>query len=598
MRKVEDVELTTMETTLSPDDLMRAAPPPTALQLVVPREDAHSITNVGTSVASLSPSSPSPTVAHGDVLHHRDDRDVHSPPQQLTENEEQLARLHAYDEMGDTTGMDLLKKSRDVFVPSIVSKSVGTMVGTVGNVFNKMENAVDKVMDHIPRPVTDLAHFAGDNVKLLAATTAYAIDKAPDVLVNAIPDFIMNKETKKLLFVDFNNTLRSFFHTNILAMPYVFNETGLVTGLLLVTFVASCSLYATETFMRSKNQLLEYKKVMVYGDVPRLTFGDWYPSINIFYGVIHLISFQTFSAKNMQVLFKAMGIPGDSFLLGLIIPCGLAVPLVFMKEAKHQRPLSVISNFVIFLCVVMMFSTFPYTAASDTVLSTSGRKLIVALGVVVYAFTGIGSAVPVERTMDPILYIKLLRVSVGVSFVALVAFGLAGYLSFGQNTCSVIILALEPGGTKTAISALMFVASIAIIPQQVFPFAEVIDRRLLGLRTVPDYYAREPNLARLATIAGCALVSYLIPFYGLILSIGGSVACSILGLLVPALLDYSRRRRNAITEKRGMRPHEYIMILSMVCFGLFTLFGGVLFALYDMWFTLQQGTTTSSTCVA
>lgn len=511
----------------------------------------------------------------------------------MTADEEQLARLHAYDDMEEMLGLTLFKKSKDMFIPGAVQRTVGT-------VFGAMESAVDTAVEHIPRPVTDLAHFASDNVKLLASTTAQAIDRAPDMLVNAIPEFIMNKETKKLLFVDFNNTLRSFFHTNILAMPYVFNETGLVTGLCLTMFVAFCSLYATETFMRAKNQLIDAKKVMVYGDVPRLTFGDWYPSINIFYGVIHLVSFQAFAAHNMQIMLKAMGQTENTYLLGLIIPALLSIPLVLMKEAHHQRPLSIISNFVIFLCVVMLFFYFPYTDFSEVEMTTSGGRLIIALGVVVYAFTGIGSAIPVERTMDPAKYIKLLRVAVLVSFIALVAFGLAGNFSYGQDTCAVITLSLQPGRTKTAISVLMFIAAVAIIPQQVFPFAEVMDRRLLGLRKIPDYYDRAPNLARIGALFGSALVAYLIPFYGLILSIGGSVGCGLLGLIIPTFLDYSRRRRIAISERRGMRPTEYLMIVAMAGFGIFTLIAGVLFALYDMWFKLQQGSAAgqSTSCSA
>lgn len=493
------------------------------------------------------------------------------------DEEDQLARLQAYDDMGDV--VNLFQKSKDVLIPDAVQKGVGTVF-----------HVVDRVVDNIPRPVTDLANFAGDNVKLLASTTGKILESAPEMIVNVIPEMLMSKDTKKLLFVDFNNTLRSFFHTNILAMPFVFNETGIVMGMILITFIASMSLYATEVFMRAKNTLADPKKVMVYGDVPRMSFGDWYPTLNIFYGVIHLISFQAFAAHNMQVMLAAMGIQNNTYFLGLLLPALAAGPLVLMKNAKHQRPLSIVSNTMVFTCVCVLVFYFPFSKTQQLKYQVpSWNNLIIAVGIITYAFTGIGSAIPVERTMEPAKYIKLLRIAVCMSFVMLVAFGLAGYASYGSDTCAVITLSLQPGRTKTAISVMLFIASVAIIPQQVFPFAEVMDRRLLGLRTVPKYWDREPNLARIGAVAGCMLVAYLIPFYGLILSVGGSVGCGLLGLIIPSGLDYALRRREAIKKRRGLKFFEYLAVVVMGGFGIISLIVGVLFSLYDMWFKLQQG---------
>lgn len=494
-------------------------------------------------------------------------------------NDEQEDRLRAYDEMGEMAAVTLMKKSREV-MPEGLQKGMD-------HVFGFLDKTKNVLTDNVPRPVTDIANFAGANVKVLASTTANIIENAPDMLVSVIPDRLMSKDTKKLLFVDFNNTLRSFFHTNILTLPFVFNETGVVTGLILCTFLACCSLYATETFFAAKNLLTDPTKVVVYGDVPRMTFGDWYPSLNIFYGVIHLISFQAFAAHNMEVMLRAMGFTKGTYLLGLLIPGLLAAPLVLMKEAKYQRPLAILSNFIVLLCVTIMMFYFPFKPRHDIVLSTDGNRLIIAIGICVYAFTGIGSSVPVERTMEPRKYIKLLRVAVPLSLFLLVGFGLSGYYSYGQSTCAVITLSLQNGQTKTALSVLLFIASVAIIPQQVFPFAEVMDRRLLGYRFIPGYWDRWGNFARLGTMVGCAFIAYAIPYYGLILSIGGAVGCGLLGLIIPAGLDYSVRKKIAFREKRGVRWYEYIVIVLMGGFGMFALVVGVLFSLYDMWQKLQ-----------
>lgn len=499
----------------------------------------------------------------------------------LRDEEDQRARLEAYDDQGgDMKGVEGFK---DAFNTAPVK----AVTNVVSKGFDIADKTFNLVAENIPKPLADVANFAGDNVKLLASTTGKMIESAPDMMINAIPEKLMSSETKKLVFVDFSNTIRSFFHTNILTLPFVFAQTGVATGLVLTSIVACFSLYATETFFQAKYQLTDHSRVVVYGDVPRMAFGDWYPMLNIFYGVIHLISFQAFAARNMQVLLKQMGFSGDSYLLGLLIPGILAAPLVLMKQAPMQRPLSIVSNTLVFVACVTLVSVFPYSQKSTTVASTSPNQVAIAIGVIVYAFTGIGSAVPVERTMEPQQYIKLLRVAVVVSFILLIGFGLAGYMSFGPKTCAVITASLPSGPAKTFTSVMLFIASIAIIPQQVFPFAEVMDRRLLGLKKIPEYWDREPNMARLGAMAGCAAVAYLIPFYGLILSIGGALACGLLGLIIPAGLDYMRRKKMAIRHKRRLQWWEYAIVIVMGGFGIAALLIGVFFSLFDMWQKIQ-----------
>ena len=516
----------------------------------------------------------------------------------LRDEEDQEERLRAYDDAGDSTAIEALDSLKHAFDAKPVKAVTDMVTGVVGGAYHMADRTLNIVVDNIPKPLTDVANFAGDklkdvgnfagdNVKLLASTTGKLIESAPDVMINAIPDKLMSKETKQVVFVDFSNTIRSFFHTNILTIPYVFAQTGIATGMVLNGIVAIFSLYATETFFQAKYQLTESNRVVVYGDVPRMAFGDWYPMLNIFYGVIHLISFQAFAARNMQVFLRQIGFTGDTYLLGLIVPGLLATPLILMKQAAQQRPLSIVSNTLVFISCVTLVSVFPYAAKPAVVASTSASQLSTAIGVVVYAFTGIGSAVPVERTMEPLLYIKLLRISVAVSFVLLIGFGLAGYMSFGANTCAVITSSLPNGPAKTFTSVMLFIASIAIIPQQVFPFAEVMDRRLLGLKKIPEYWDRRANMARLTALVGCASVAYLIPFYGLILSIGGALGCGLLGLIIPAGLDYARRKRMAFKNRRTLRWWEYGIVISMGGFGIVALIVGVFFSLFAMWQKIQ-----------
>ena len=94
-------------------------------------------------------------------------------------------------------------------------------------------------------------------------------------------------------------------------------------------------------------------------------------------------------------------------------------------------------------------------------------------------------------------------------------------------------------------------------------------------------------MARLTALVGCASVAYLIPFYGLILSIGGALGCGLLGLIIPAGLDYARRKRMAFKNRRTLRWWEYGIVISMGGFGIVALIVGVFFSLFAMWQKIQ-----------
>eukprot|EP00743_Colponemidia_sp_Colp-15_P017829 GILK01022151.1.p1 GENE.GILK01022151.1~~GILK01022151.1.p1 ORF type:complete len:355 (-),score=-2.67 GILK01022151.1:43-1077(-) len=317
----------------------------------------------------------------------------------------------------------------------------------------------------------------------------------------------------------------------------------------------------------AKYDLPDPSRVTAYGDVPRLTFGDWYPTFNIFYGMIHLIGFQVFSAKNAQVMFRNVFHVEDTkgHVLGMILPSAIALPLVLMKSAHNQRPLSIISNTLILVSVICLVFYFPYDAFDVEVGPKSIPDTSVALGMLVYAFTGIGSVMPVERTMSGKRYKSLLRPAVSISFLALALFGITGYVSYGGNTCAVITMSLQEGGTKTAVSVMLFIASLVIIPQQIFPFAEVIDRRFLGLTKLPTYFQLNANFSRICATIFCGIVAYFVPYYGLLSAISGAIGCSVLGFIVPGLLERKRRMR----QNPVLRWWEHVLIFTFVGIGFF-----------------------------
>jgi amino acid permease len=545
---------------------------------------------------------------HEDGPHQRSDSSSssldppRSPARPLSAEERQAARLRAYSEMLDpdgTTAGDggggaheagskrgFFTDTLETLLPDRVTRWFSRSVDVVAQQSSTV----------VPNGVKRVASAAANTIGSGAQHIGDAIEQMPGMVVNAIPTAIMSNEVKQLLFTDFSNTFRSFFHTNILSMPFIIRQAGLVGGIFLLTFVAITSEYATEAYFGAKNQMKNAHKVIVYGDVPKMVWGRWYPMINIFYGVTHLIGFIAFSASNSVVLLGAMGMHGGGArALGLIIPSLIALPLVLMKNAHSQEPLSIMSNLLVFTAVILMFVDFPYKPTPPIKLwPSSATEFFVAMGVSVYAFTGIGSCIPVERVMPARRYRKLLRASVAIAYSILLAFGISGFLSYGDHTCSVMTVSLQKGALRTAVSALLFFASIMIIPQQTFPLCELSDRRLLGITGLTTYWDLKPNIMRIMYLVVSAFAAFIIPYYGLLLSISGALGCGIVGLVIPAALDYVRRERKGLHHGRTMRFWEYVVVFGLGFYGCVVVVIGVVSGSYQLWISIQ--TESTDTC--
>ncbi|CAJ1987298.1 Transmembrane amino acid transporter protein [Leishmania donovani] len=527
--------------------------------------------------------------------------DLHrAPVVRLTAEEEQAARLRAYNEMvaGAAVGSDagvtdgvIAANSRD-----FVSDTLRTILPSgVTQWFSRSVDAVAHTSSSmVPDGVKSAASTVSNTVGVGAQQIGDAIDRLPDLVVNAIPSTVMPDDVKQL-FTDFSNTFRSFFHTNILSMPFVFRQAGLIGGIVLLSFVAITSEYATEAYFGAKNQMKNAHKVVLYGEVPLMIWGKWYPMINLFYGVIHLVGFIAFSSSNAAVLLGAMGMKGSSAqALGLILPSLIALPLVLMKNARSQQPLAIMSNTLVLNSVILMCVDFTYKPQPPMKLwPYSPSEFFVALGVTVYAFTGIGSTITVERVMAPQRYLKLLRVSVAISWALLMAFGLSGFVAYGNHTCSVMTVSLKSGPLRTAASALLFLASLTIIPQNTFPLCELSDRRLLGITRLTHYWDIKPNLLRISYLILSASAAFTVPYYGLVLSISGSLGCGIVGLVVPAALDYVRRERWALRKGRTLRFWEYILVFGLGFYGCVVVIIGVVSGSYQLWKNIQTSSPDS-----
>jgi hypothetical protein len=505
----------------------------------------------------------------------------------------------------DVTTLDFLKDTANTILPDAFTSMFASTT-------HFLKSTTEAMVSAVPQPIRRAMTRTGEGIVTAADATGAMLSNVSAYAIRGVPDRIMSPEWKYLIFVDALNVLKCSLNVNILVAPYIFRMAGLVGGVLLILVMEAVCCYYTEVYFKAKGQLKGADHVIMYGDVPRLTFGRWYPTFQLWYDGIALIATVTYAALNMQALLPHMKITGGAAkALSFIIPSLFSLPFVFMKRARSQPPMMTLASLLVFVSLVMMFVVFPYGSVIAATIGTlegadrtvavlhlfpqSAQEFFVALSICVFIFTPLSRAVPVERTMQPRRYIVLLRVCVLISTVVHIAFGVCAIVSYGSNTCSVLSTSFNNNNTaiEVAVMSLLFFAFLFYIPLNMFELGELCDRRMLGWRAIPRYGDWGPNALRLLLLVGCALIAWCIPYYGLLIALSGCLGYSIVALVIPAALDYVCRTRYGLLRSRTPRFLDYVITFSGVTLGAIICLVGVVMTTYEMWLVVQSGYSTT-----
>ncbi|KPA77186.1 hypothetical protein ABB37_07103 [Leptomonas pyrrhocoris] len=510
----------------------------------------------------------------------------------------------APEDHGDVATLDFLKDTTATLLPDAFTSMFASTT-------HFLRSGTDAMVSAVPPPLRRAMRKTGEGIAAAADVTGSMLSNVSAYAMRGVPDRVMSPEWKYLVFVDAVNVLKCSLNVNILVAPYVFRMAGLVGGLLLIVVMQVVCCYYTEVYFKAKGELQSANQVIMYGDVPRITFGRWYPTFQLWYEGIALVATVAYAALNMQALLPHMHITGNAAkALSFIIPSLFCLPLAFMKRARTQQSMMTLASLLIFIALVMMFAVFPYGSVMAVTIGTiegnpnaavlqlfppSAPEFFVAISICVFILTPLSQAVPVERTMQPRRYVKLLRVSVLISTVVYIAFGVCAIVSYGSHTCSVLSTSFGNHNTnvEVAVMSLLFFAFLFYIPLNMFELGELCDRRVLGWRAIPRYGEFGPNTLRIFVLVGSALLAWCIPYYGLLIALAGCLGYSIVAILIPAALDYVCRARRGLLRGRMPRFLDYVITFSGAALGGVICLVGVIMTSYEMWLVIQSGYSTT-----
>ncbi|XP_030461358.1 amino acid transporter AVT3B-like [Syzygium oleosum] len=351
----------------------------------------------------------------------------------------------------------------------------------------------------------------------------------------------------------FANVFIAIVGAGVLGLPYAFKRTGWLTSLLMLFSVAALTYHCMMRVVITRRKLESvdgFSKIACFGDLGFAVCGSIGRMVVDIMMVLSqagfCVGYLIYIGNTMAKLFnsgsdrrvaaylssKIWGISAKSFYIWGSLPFQLGLNSI--KTLTHLAPLSIFADIVDLgaMGVVMIDDVGIIWKNGAEVQAFGGLSVFFyGMGVAVYAFEGIGMALPLESEMkDKSKFGKILAIA--MAFIALIygGFGLLGYLAFGENTRDIITANMGKGLISTMVQLGLCINLFFTFPLMMHPVYEIVERRFWG--------GRYCIWLRWLLVLVVGLIALLVPNFGDFLSLVGSSVCCGLGFVLPSLFHF------------------------------------------------------------
>eukprot|EP00871_Galdieria_phlegrea_P001895 jgi/Galph1/2706/GphlegSOOS_G1366.1 len=286
----------------------------------------------------------------------------------------------------------------------------------------------------------------------------------------------------KHLIGDIANMLKAFIGLNFLYVSYAFAHAGLIRGIIGLILISLITEHCCLLLVQVKNQMPEADDPsfrLTYGDLGRYVLGGL--GEKLVNGALILTQFGyctgylIFLGQTLHDLFGASVSPS----VFVLIPLPILIPLAMLRSLRSLAPFSLAANFSLLVGFVAVISYigshFRWQPSSPSI-----TQLPVFFGQITSALEGIGLVVPVEQSMKSRKHFKVvIEVAIGMLSGVLLVVGALGFVTFGENTRSII-------GNSPVVGVVKIVLCVGILftyPLQLVPIVQAAEDWLAG-RTI------------------------------------------------------------------------------------------------------------------
>ncbi|XP_026765212.2 proton-coupled amino acid transporter-like protein pathetic isoform X1 [Galleria mellonella] len=356
------------------------------------------------------------------------------------------------------------------------------------------------------------------------------------------------------------NLVKASLGSGLLAVPLAFSNSGWGIGIIGTAIIALICTHCAHIFVEVSQECCRIEKtpLLGYADTCRAAFlagpkasrryarfSGIFAECSIFCTYIGVACiFTVLIADSIKQLFDTYYpvfiVSIEYYCLILLIPLCL---LVQIRHLKFLAPISFIAN----VLLVATFAICLYYIFKDG-LTFSDRKFVgeasrfpAFLSTIIFAMEGIGVVMPVANAMkNPQRFLGCPGVlSIAMLLVALLygTLGLFGYFKYGDVLRGSITLNL-PMDDWPAICAKCFIALSIFFtyPLHFFCVIDVITRHTES-HIKENYRSTAQVFIRIAIVLFCGGIGVALPMLEQIINLVGSLFYSILGVIIPGIIE-------------------------------------------------------------
>lgn len=364
----------------------------------------------------------------------------------------------------------------------------------------------------------------------------------------------------------FVTLVKSFMGIGVLTMPYAVLQGGYFAGPVGLVIICVLEWYCIELLIKTSQT--SGSNTLSFGALGRHICGKWAKAlvnaslILTQFGVC--IAYVIFISDNVAdvVCHETRGVAcpaREAITVGLLI---WVLPFCLLRSLNMLAVPMLMSNVailgVISWCFYCGFSQMDKEGPALKIVAVNWEGLPIFFGCVVFAFEGIGLIMPIQAVMaEPTHLPRLLRFGMLFLGTLYAIFGTVCYMAFGLGTQAMVTFNI-PAGKISSFLRLFYCFAISFsYPVMIFPVFQLLEGRYRKLKKS----SAPRGLVRAAIVAITGIIGLNIPNFGLFLGLVGSMACSSLAFIFPALFHLKGCHQGVISYR------EKVVDIAMIAFG-------------------------------